>query len=167
MCLIIDPKAKPTAYHLPMPVPIHWEDDVKAGQDRDVRLGILEPVPIGQPVTWYHRMVICAKKNGKPRRTIDFQSLNIHGTWEKLIIPSPLSTKPDQSLMERRKQYLMLGRAIIVFHSIPTTTTIPHLLPPGADIGIALHLRDILLQGMDTQGVMMKLWHHSHKTLSV
>jgi hypothetical protein len=23
-------------------------------------------------------MVVCAKKNGKPRRTVDFQQLNIH-----------------------------------------------------------------------------------------
>ena len=27
-------------------------------------------------------MVICAKKNGKPRRTVDFQALNIHATRE-------------------------------------------------------------------------------------
>ena len=80
MHLMIDPKEKPTAYHSPLPVPIHWQDDVKAGLDRDVRLCVLEPVPIGEPVTWYHRMVICAKKNEKPRRTIDFQSLNIHET---------------------------------------------------------------------------------------
>jgi len=56
---------------------------VKAGLDRDVRLGVLEPVPVGEPaVTWYHRMVICAKKDGKPRRTIDFQSINNHATRE-------------------------------------------------------------------------------------
>jgi len=73
MRVMIYPKAKPTAYHSPIPVPIHWQDDVKAGHDRDVRLGVLEPVSIGEPVTWCHRMVICAKRNGKPRRTIDFQ----------------------------------------------------------------------------------------------
>ena len=39
MHLMIDSKAKPTAYHSPIPVPIHWQDDVKAGLDRDVRLG--------------------------------------------------------------------------------------------------------------------------------
>ena len=56
--------------HSPIPIPLHWQDDVKAGLDRDVRLGVLEPVPIGEPVTWCHRMVICAKKNGTPRRTV-------------------------------------------------------------------------------------------------
>ena len=73
MHLMIDLKMKPTAYHLPIPVLIHWQDDVKARLDRDVRLGVIEPVPVGEPVTWCHRMVICAKKNGKSRRTIDFQ----------------------------------------------------------------------------------------------
>ena len=89
MHLMIDPKAKPTAYHSPIPVPIHWQDDVKAGLDRDVRLGVLEPVPVGEPVTWCHRMVICAKKNGKPRRTTDFQSLNTHATGETHHTQSP------------------------------------------------------------------------------
>ena len=58
MRLMIDPHASPTAHHSPIPVPLHWQDDVKVGLDRDVRLGVLEPVPIGEPATWYHRMVI-------------------------------------------------------------------------------------------------------------
>ena len=89
MRLMIDPKAKPTAYHSPIPVPVHWQNDVKAGLDRDVRLGVIEPVPIGEPVTWCHRMVICAKKDGTPRRTIDFQSLNNHATRETHHTQSP------------------------------------------------------------------------------
>ena len=50
MHLMIDPKAKTNAYHSPILIPIHWQD-VKAGLDRDVRLGVLEPVPVGEPVT--------------------------------------------------------------------------------------------------------------------
>lgn len=87
--LMIDPQATPTAHHSPIPVPLHWQDEVKAGLDRDVRLGVLEPVPIGEPVTWCHRMVICAKKNGSPRRTIDFQPLNLHATRETHHTQSP------------------------------------------------------------------------------
>ena len=87
--LMIDPKATPTAHHSPIPVPLHWQDAVKAGLDRDVRLGVLEPVPIGDPVTWCHRMVICAKKNGSLRRTIDFQPLNLHATRETHHTQSP------------------------------------------------------------------------------
>ena len=89
MRLMIDPNATPTAHHSPIPVPLHWQDAVKADLDRDVRLGVLEPVPIGEPVTWCHRMVICAKQNGSPRRTIDFQPLNAHATRETHHTQSP------------------------------------------------------------------------------
>ena len=78
MRLMIDPDAEPKAYYTPIPVPLHWQAAVKAGLDQDVALGVLEPVPVGEPVTWCHRMVVCAKKNGKPRRTVDFQALNLH-----------------------------------------------------------------------------------------
>ena len=78
MRLMIDKNAEPVAHHIPIPVPLHWQDKVKAGLDQDVALGVIEPVPVGEPVTWwYHRMVICAKKNGQPQRTVDFQALNL------------------------------------------------------------------------------------------
>lgn len=89
MRLMIDPNAEPKAYHTPIPVPLHWQTAVKAGLDQDVALGVLEPVPIGEPVTWCHRMVVCAKKNGKPRRTVDFQALNLHATRETHHTQSP------------------------------------------------------------------------------
>ncbi|CAG2222072.1 unnamed protein product [Mytilus edulis] len=89
MRLMVDPEAEPVAHHTPVPVPIHWKEEVKAGFDQDVRLGVLEPVPVGEPVTWCHRMVVCAKKNGKPRRTVDFQPLNVHATRETHHTPSP------------------------------------------------------------------------------
>ena len=63
MRLMIDPNAISVTHHSPIPVPLHWQDAVKVGLDRDVRLGVLEPIPIGEPVTWYHCMVICAKQN--------------------------------------------------------------------------------------------------------
>ena len=87
--LTIDPLATPTAHHNPIPVPLHWQEEVKAGLDRDVRLGVLEQVPIGTPVTWCHRMVVCPKKNGSLRRTIDFQALNRHATRETHHTQSP------------------------------------------------------------------------------
>ena len=89
MRLMIDPEAEPVAHHIPVPVPLHWQEDVKAGLDHDVSLGVLEPVPVGEPVTWCHWMVACAKKNGKPRRTVDFQALNRHATRETHHTQSP------------------------------------------------------------------------------
>ena len=87
--LMVDPEAKPTAHHTPIPVPIHWQDEVKADLDRDVRLGVLEPVPVGTPVTWCSKMVVAAKKSGKPRRTVDFQALNRHALRETHHTQSP------------------------------------------------------------------------------
>lgn len=89
MKLMVDSHATPVAHHNPVPVPLHWHDEVKKGLDRDVQLGVLEPVPIGEPVTWCHRMVVCAKKDGTPRRTVDLQALNRHATRETHHTPSP------------------------------------------------------------------------------
>ena len=61
--LMLHEDATPVAHHTPIHVAIHWQDEVKAGHDQDVRLGVLERVPISTPVTWCHRMVICAKKS--------------------------------------------------------------------------------------------------------
>ena len=87
--LMIDKDATPVARHSPIPVAVHWQNEVKAGLDEDVRLGVLEKVPVGDRVTWCHRMVICAKKNGKPRRTVDFQALNAYAARETHHTPSP------------------------------------------------------------------------------
>jgi hypothetical protein len=87
--LMVDPEAEPVAHHTPVSSPLHWRDGVKAGLDQDVRLGVIEPVLIGDPVKWCHCMVVCAKKNGKPRRTVDFQQLNIYATRETHHTPSP------------------------------------------------------------------------------
>ena len=70
------PNVSPSAHHCPIPVPHHWKGKVKADLDRDVRLGIIEPVPPDTPTIWCSRMVVVAKKDGSPRRTIDLQRLN-------------------------------------------------------------------------------------------
>ena len=70
------PDVKPVAHHTPIPVPHHWKSKVKADLDRDVRLGIIEPVPPGTPTVWCSRMVVVPKKDGTPRRTVDLQALN-------------------------------------------------------------------------------------------
>merc|ERR1712082_193379 len=74
--LHVDPKARPVAIHKSVPVPLHWMKDIKEQLDKDVRLGVLEPVPVGQPVQWCSRMVFCPKKDGTPRRTVDLSCLN-------------------------------------------------------------------------------------------
>ena len=64
------------ACHRPGNVPLHLMESVKAGLDRDVWTGVLRKVGANEPVEWCSRMVVCAKKNGKARRTVDFKALN-------------------------------------------------------------------------------------------
>ena len=70
------PKAEEHAVHTLIPVPFHWKRQVKKDLDRDVELGIIEPVPAGTPTIWCARMVVTSKKDGTPRRTVDLQKLN-------------------------------------------------------------------------------------------
>ena len=48
--LHVDQQAMPIAVMNPGTIPIHWAADVKSGLDRDVRLGVLEKVPVNTPV---------------------------------------------------------------------------------------------------------------------
>jgi hypothetical protein len=56
--LFTDESARPIAVHTPSQIPLHWRDQVKAGLDRDERLGVLERVSVNEPVGWCSRMVI-------------------------------------------------------------------------------------------------------------
>lgn len=87
--LMIDPNAVPFAVHKPIPIPVHWQEDVYAGLKQDEDLGVIEAVPVGTPVTWCHRMVVVAKKSGKPRRTVDLQPLNKYAVRETHHTESP------------------------------------------------------------------------------
>ena len=68
--------AIPKARHDPIPVPFHFKEPVKQAVWKDVERGILAPVPMVMPTNWCSTMVITAKKNGNPRRTVDYQHLN-------------------------------------------------------------------------------------------
>ena len=89
MQLMVDPNATPVAHHNPYKIPLHFQDNVKEGLERDVRLGVIAPVPSNIPTKWCHRMVVCAKKDGTPRRTVDFQALNKYASRETHHTQSP------------------------------------------------------------------------------
>ena len=74
--LLVDPDYKPVAVLRPGSVPLHLVKEVKEGLDKDERLGVIEKVPVNTPVTWCARMVVCMKKSGKVRRTVDFKPFN-------------------------------------------------------------------------------------------
>ena len=91
----------PYAVHKPIPVPHHWEEVVKEGIDRDIRLGVIEPVPQGTPTEWCARMVVVPKPDGTPRRTVDLQKLNEATLRETHHTPTPfklVSTIPPNTL---------------------------------------------------------------------
>ena len=76
VCIKFKENAEARAIHTPIPVSHHWKQKVKEDIDRDVRLGIIEPVPQGTPTEWCSQMVVAAKKDGSPRRTVNLQILN-------------------------------------------------------------------------------------------
>ena len=86
-----DPKAVPHLVHRPAPVPLHWREAVAKGIEEDVKRGILEKFPPGVPDTWCTRMVITAKKDGSPRRTVDLAALTKAGVRETHHTRSPFN----------------------------------------------------------------------------
>ena len=89
------PDVTPEAVHTPIPVPFHWKQQVKADLDQDVRLGIIEPVPQGTPTRWCSRMVVTAKKDGSPRRTVDLTNVNKATLRETHHTPTPFNLVAD------------------------------------------------------------------------
>ena len=101
MDIIFKTDKEPHAVHTPIPIPINWRQQVKQEIDRDVRLGIIEPVPKGTPVKWCARMVITPKKDGTPRRTVDLQHLKAATRRETHFTRTPfsiVSSTPKNSL---------------------------------------------------------------------
>ena len=74
--LFVDPQATPVAAFSPSAIPIHWNAAVKEGLDRDVKLGVIEQVPVNEPAKWCCRMVVTPKSDGSPRRVVDFGPVN-------------------------------------------------------------------------------------------
>ena len=87
--LHVNPDAKPVAVHKPGLVPIHWQEQVYKDLERDVRIGVLEKVSPNTPVTWCSRMVVTAKSDGTPRRTVDLQPQNRQSVRQTHHVQSP------------------------------------------------------------------------------
>ena len=81
--------AIPFAAHTPIPIPHHWKDEVKRQLEKDTEMGIIRRAPIGEPTEWCMRMVTVSKKDGTPRRTIDFQPINKYCERETHHTPRP------------------------------------------------------------------------------
>ena len=81
-------------------------DHVKKDLDRDVSMGIIEPVPINTPTTWCARMVVVAKHDGSPRRTVDLMALNsasqqqTHRTKSPFTLASEVPSNMKKSVLD-------------------------------------------------------------------
>ena len=113
--LYVDESARPVAVHKPVPIPMHWMKQVKEQLDKDVRLGVLEPVPVGDPVTWCSRMIVCPKKDGNPRRTVDLQCLNKVSARQTHATESPF----HQAVSVPKHTYKTVLDAWEGYHSVP------------------------------------------------
>ena len=116
--LHVNPEATPRAVHKPATVPLHWHEAVFAGIQRDVRLGVLEPVPLNTPVGWQARMHITAKHDGSPRRTVDYQNLNSASPRQTHHTPSPWHTVASIPANVRKSTF----DAFHGYHSLPLAT---------------------------------------------
>ena len=83
--------AVPSRVHTPIQVPVHQEEQTKAILDLNVRIGIIEPVPAGVPVTWCSRMLTVGKSDGGVRIVQDYQKVNEATLRETHHTPSPFS----------------------------------------------------------------------------
>ena len=75
----------------PAKVAEHWVEEVRKSLEDDVESGILIKVPFNEPTTWCARMVIVSKKDGRPRRTVDYQQLNSQCLREPNHTDSPFN----------------------------------------------------------------------------
>ena len=121
--LHVDPNAKPTAIHKPAVVPIHWQERVHSDLERDVRLGVLEKVAPNTPVTWCSRMVVTAKSDGSPRRTVDLQPQNRHSVRQTHHVPSPFHLAVSVPQYTKKT----ITDAWNGYHSVPIRTEDRHI----------------------------------------
>ena len=89
MSLHVQQDAKPVRAFTPAPVALHFQEEVKAGLDSDVEMGVLERVPYGEVPEWVSRMVIARKADGRARRVVDMSPLNRFCSRETHPMKSP------------------------------------------------------------------------------
>merc|ERR1712218_654201 len=140
--------AVPVASHSPIPIPLHWHKEVKAGLDRDEAIGVIERVPSGSPTTWCHKMVCVPKKDNTPRRTVNFVPLNRYSSRQTHHTMSPFHQAPT-------RQCWMPGMATIPAYWTRAAGICAPSSPLGVDIAIELYRRGSWLLGMRTRNAMI------------
>ena len=73
--IFVDPVATPVRFHKPVPVPLHYRDQVKRDLLAAEKQGVIERVSLGIKPTWMAKMLIQPKKDGRPKRVVDMSAL--------------------------------------------------------------------------------------------
>lgn len=115
----------PRLLHVTKPLWCQYTGRIKYKQNwkRDEALGVVECVPLGEPVDWCHRMVVARKPDGSPRRTVDLSPLNKHCKRETHNSESPFTS----ARRVPRKTWKTVVDAWNGFHSVPLRTSDKHL----------------------------------------
>lgn len=116
----LTPSVTPYSCRTPATVPCHWEAEVKRQLGADVPKG---KVHAGEVTNWCARMVAVAKKDGQPRRCVDFQRLNSQRAWETHHIPTPFNMVSHIPLCTHKT----VADAYSGFHQVELDEPSPHL----------------------------------------
>ena len=133
----INKDAKPVTFFKPVPIPIHWQEQVEQDLERDLRLGVLERVPMGEPTKWCFKMLVTRKTDGSPRRVIDLSPMNKYCMREVHSSKSPFTlarSVPGNSV----KTVLDAWNG---FHSVPIQEEDRHLFTFATPIGLLRYKR--------------------------
>ena len=131
MKIHVDPEAKPVAHIKPVPIPLHYYDQVISDIKRDIAMGVLEYAPFNEPVTWCHRMVVVPKGDTTPRRTVDMSALNKSCKREPHGSKSPF----EMARAVPRNTWKSVHDAWNGYHSIPICEEDRHLTTFQSPIG--------------------------------
>ena len=103
----------------------------------NVKRGIITPIPIGTLTDLCSIIVITAKKNGKPKRTVDSQHLNSHNEQETHHTSSPF----QQVLQAPPNTKKTVLDAVDGYHSIPLDEESQPLITSIMEWGHFMYLR--------------------------
>ena len=93
--------AKPSAVHKPIPVPHHWNKRVKQDLDRDIALGIIEPVPTGTPTgSRTEKGWISQEGSGPAKIRYCYKEREIHHTPSPFNQVSVVSARTKKTVLD-------------------------------------------------------------------
>ena len=104
---------------------------------RDLRLGVIERVPLGEPTKWCFKMLLDRKPDGSPRRVIDLSPLNKYCLREVHASKSPFTLARSVPCGSIKTVF----DAWNGFHAVPIQEESRHLFTFASPIGLLRYKR--------------------------